>query len=471
MDKITGALQENLLTLLCYDKAAAAIIKNVVELGLYSSDIYRDIAYEAITFYDTFGTPIGDHLPDAFEEVLEGRDRRKANLYTQVIRSLHDTKDSVNTEYVMSRLSAFVREQGLSKAVTEAAKYIRSGDIESAEGELLKGLRNRELEAFNPGMFLSESPPKVMAHLRSESNHIPIGIPALNQINFGPAPKELMLILAPTSRGKTWFMVHIGKYGLLQQKNVLHITLEMSEEKVMTRYYQSLLSISKRTSKNKVAQFNIIDGELKGIDFRIQTSPTFKSKNLSKFITKKIPSILNRYRLLVKQFPTGMLTLPMLESYLDLIEREHNFIPDMILLDYADLMEIDSRNLRIETGGLIKRLRGLMVERNIAGVTGSQGNRASEDAVWVTLQHLAEDYSKAATSDCVITICQTSKEKLSNLARLFVVKNRDEEDNITVLIAQGLQFGQFVLESFRIKRARYDQYEKEVGELAKESSK
>ncbi|KKM00721.1 hypothetical protein LCGC14_1801570, partial [marine sediment metagenome] len=77
---------------------------------------------------------------------------------------------------------------------------------------------------------------------------------------------------------------------------------------------------------------------------------------------------------------------------------------------------------------------------------------------------LAEDYSKAATSDCVISICQTVKEKAGSMARLFVAKNRDEEDGITVLIAQGLQFGQFVSESLQIRRSDYDQYKEDLDE-------
>lgn len=465
-DKITGALQENLLTLLCFDAEAAPIIKNTIEVGLYSSDIFREVAYEAVDFHDTFGEPIGNHLPDAFEDVINGTDRRKGNLYRSVVTNLYATKDSINKEYVMSKLSRFVRDQQVTKAVTQAAKHLRGGDTEAAEEELLKGLRNQQLHAFDPGMFLSDSPIRVMKHLRSKTDFCSIGIPSFDEISLGPTRKELMTILGPTSKGKTWMFIHIGKHALLQQKNVLHLTLEMSEEKIMTRYYQALLSISRRKAINRVANLSFNKkGRFDGLEFSKVIRPTFKSKGLSRIIKKRTPSVLKRYRLLVKQFPTGTLTMKQLEAYLDNLDRENGFVPDVILLDYADLMKIDPRFLRIETGIVFKNLRGLMVERNIAGVTASQSNRAADDIKWVTLKHLAEDYSKAGTSDIVVTICQSINERRKGILRLFVPKNRDEEDNVTVLCTQGLSFGQFVLDSHRLEMRDADDYWSEVEQV------
>jgi len=123
--------------------------------------------------------------------------------------------------------------------------------------------------------------------------------------------------------------------------------------------------------------------------------------------------------------------------------------------------------LRISTGLAVRELRGIMVERNISGVTASQSNRDAEDQDWVTLKHMAEDYSKAATADGVVAICQSVLEKESNLARLFLAKNRDEEDGVTVLISQGLPFGQFILDSTRLKRSGSSKYWKEIDSIAK----
>lgn len=458
-DRLSGAMQENLLTLLCFDKEAAPIIHNMVEVGLYSTDVFRDIAYEAGTFYETFGVPVEGHLPDLFEDILEGANTRRATLYRQVLRNLYASKDAINKEYVLSSMSKFIKEQTFSRAITEAAKNLRSGNLELAEQGVLQALHNQEVGVFDPGMFLSESADRIITHLRTESEFLSLGIPPFDAAKVGPGPKELFTVLAPFSRGKTWFLIHIGKRALLQRKNVLHVTLEMSEEKTMTRYYQSLLSIARRKARNKVPEFKVSkNGRFDGLEFRIVNRPTFRNKRLPKLIQAKLPSVLKRYRLLVKQFPTGSLTIKQLESYLDLLERHHNFIPDVLLVDYADLMHMDSSQLRIETGQVFKSLRGLSVARNLYGVTASQANRSAEEARWVTGKHLAEDYSKAATSDIMVSINQTDLEKSMRLARLLAVKNRDEEDGVTALISQGLSYGQFVTDSVALAHADVDSY-------------
>jgi len=462
-NNFSGVLQENLLTLLCFDPSSASIIKNTVEVGMYSSSIFREIAFEAADFFETFNTPIGEHLPDVFEEVLNGSDQRQASMYRQVFKNLYSTKDSINKEYILSSLSVFLKERRLTKGIAEAAKFLKDGNVEEAESIILSATKSGKLHSFDHGMFLSESPSKVLNHLRTSSPFIPMGIPYFDSISLGPAPKEIITILAPPSRGKTWFMVHIGKQCLLRRKNVLHISLEMSEEKIMTRYYQSLFSISRRKARNKVAilkrnKSNNFDG----IEFTKITRPTFRNKGLASFIQGRMPSVLNRYRLLVKQFPTGSLTIKQLETYLDNIEREYKFIPDVLIVDYADLMHLDYKNIRVETGQVFRNLRGLMIERNLAGVTASQSNRESSESKWVTMKHMAEDYSKAATSDMVVSICQTPLERSLGLCRLFVAKNRDEEDSGTVLTTQGIPFGQFISDSVHITGADGEEYWKEI---------
>ena len=51
--------------------------------------------------------------------------------------------------------------------------------------------------------------------------------------------------------------------------------------------------------------------------------------------------------------------------------------------------------------------------------------------------HAAEDYSKIATADTVLTYSQTAQEKRLGLARVFVDKARTEEDKIEIVVSDG----------------------------------
>ena len=65
-----------------------------------------------------------------------------------------------------------------------------------------------------------------------------------NKITKGGIPnKTLNIALAGTGVGKSLFMCHVASSVLLQNKNVLYITLEMAEEKIAERIDANLLNV------------------------------------------------------------------------------------------------------------------------------------------------------------------------------------------------------------------------------------
>ncbi|MFH1738370.1 MAG: hypothetical protein ABIH23_05135, partial [bacterium] len=108
------------------------------------------------------------------------------------------------------------------------------------------------------------------------------------------------------------------------------------------------------------------------------------------------------------------------------------------------------RDYRIALGSLYKDLRGLAVERNIAIATASQTNREFAGKKLITGRGVAEDYSKIATCDTIITYNQTEAEMRLGTARLYVDKGRNEEAKFSVMIAQSYKTGQFCLRSRRM---------------------
>ncbi len=149
----------------------------------------------------------------------------------------------------------------------------------------------------------------------------------------------------------------------------------------------------------------------------------------------------------IKQFPTGQMTVPMLQAYLDNLEATQGFLPDLILVDYPDLMSISKDNYRLGLDDVYKALRGLAVTRNVALAVVSQSHRQAAKAKQVGAENVAEAYSKIATADTVITYTQTKGEQKLGLARLHVAAGRNDADKITVVISQQYGTGAFVIDS------------------------
>lgn len=259
----------------------------------------------------------------------------------------------------------------------------------------------------------------------------------------------------------SWFLVHLAKYALLQRKKVLHITLELSERRLIQRYLQNFFGIA---SKNVDIQYYnaIFETEKSGDLYKINLSKlkdikTLRDDGIIPYLKERMNKVLRPSTgLIIKEFPTGSLSVNGLVRYLDNLEAYHNFIPDIILLDYLDLMSIDSDKMRIDLGRTGVELRGLAVERNLAMVTVAQTNRDAEGKAVITRKNLGEDFSKVKTSDVLVIYNQTYEEKERNLARLFFDKGRNSRDGETVLISQNYSIGQFCLDSIKISSSYWD---------------
>lgn len=446
-DRIGGALQENLLTLLCFDAQRAGLVRAAVTPQLFESAIFREVAGHAIDHLDAFGAPIAEHLPDELEHILTGDDKRKATIYRQLLDNLFLAREGIQGDYVVSQLHKFVRQQNLKSAVINAVGFLESGDIDRAEVEIQKGL-NSQAVSFEQGTQFAD-PVQALAFLDHMDPPLLTGIDVLDRHELGPCKKEYYMILAPSGKGKTWGLIHLGKWALLQQQTVVHITLEMSEARTAQRYLQSFFSVSKHAAKVRIPTFSRDkDGGMNDVFYEeIERLALSNPDVRAKLSTKIKREFRRRPPLIIKQFPTGALTLPALEAYLDGLERHHKIQPDVLIIDYPDLMHLSADNQRVDMSNLHKQLRGIAVKRNLALIGASQSNREGSRARVVDETMLSEDFSKMMIADSLVSYSQTEAELKLGLARLFAVKSRNDESKFSALITQSYAVGQFCLDS------------------------
>lgn len=457
-ERLDGALQENVLVLLVFDENASKLIRGSVSPQLFESALFREIAGLAIDFIDQYQAPIGDHLPDHLEHVLNGSDKRKAASYKRLLDNLYLSRDSVNAEYVVSQLHKFVRQQQIKAAIVRAVEKVESGEIDAAEVELQKGL-SAQVSVFERGTVIKE-PDSALAFMEDEEPPLLTGIHELDIRGIGPARKEQFVVMAPPNFGKTWALIHLGKWALLQRQTVVHITLEMSERKVAQRYLQSFFAISKRDG---ILRLPVLEKDKRGglseVLYEEVEHLTFNDPNIRAKLTSRIKrEFRRRPNLVIKEFPMGALTIQMLDAYLDGLERFHKIYADVVIIDYPELMHLDSTDLRISIGANSRLLRGQAQRRNYAQIIAAQSNREGAKARTVDTTHTGEDFSKVATADNIITYSRTSMERKMNLARLLAAKVRNEEAGFVTMITQSYATGQFALDSAYIGEMDYFDY-------------
>lgn len=447
-----SALQENFIVLLCYDDKNCITVRNLIPPEFFGGP-YAEISRRLYDYIDRYKKAPKDHIADLLADKLENKKNpREGSLYKDIILGIHDQHEGINAEYVMNQLETYVKRQSLRTIAIDLGKQLQLDTDESLEEaeRLLSQARTQQASVFDAGLRLSNSD-RVLDFLDQQASCFPTGIPEFDKRGFGPTRKELWLYIAAAKRGKTWMLIQLAKMAVLHRLRVCHITLEMSEERSAQRYLQSFFAMAKRKEKKIVTKFERDSlGRMVGFDEiellpKISMDDPHVRSKLEKKIAKFGPRLLDN--IIVKQFPTGSLTVRQLSSYLDSLESSDHFVPDLLIVDYPDLMKIDKDNFRLGIDEIYKELRGIAVERNLALAIVSQGNRSSEKAKQVTGGMVAEAWSKIAHADCIITYNQTEAEHKMGLARLYVSGGRNDEDKINLVISQNYATGTFVVDS------------------------
>ena len=226
-----------------------------------------------------------------------------------------------------------------------------------------------------------------------------------NKITKGGIPnKTLNIALAGTGVGKSLFMCHVASSVLLQNKNVLYITLEMAEEKIAERIDANLLNVPIQ-------------------DITELPKPMFDNKVIS--LSKKTQGTL-----IIKEYPTASAHSGHFKALLNELALKKSFKPDIIFIDYLNICA-SSRyragsnvNSYSYIKAIAEELRGLAVETNVPIVSATQTTRSGYGSSDVDLTDTSESFGLPATADLMFALIST--EELEGLGQIMVkqLKNR-----------------------------------------------
>ena len=229
-----------------------------------------------------------------------------------------------------------------------------------------------------------------------------------------------------TGVGKSLFMCHLASSVLLQNKNVLYITLEMSEEKIAERIDANLLNVNIQSLMN-----------LSHSDF--ETKITKLSKK-------------TQGKLIIKEYPTASAHSGHFKSLLNELSLKKSFKPDIIFVDYLNICS-SSRykgsavNSYTYVKSIAEELRGLAVENNVPIVTATQTTRSGYGNSDVDLTDTSESFGLPATADLMFAII--SSEELENLGQIMIKQLKNRYNDPTI-------FKRFVIGIDRAKMRLYD---------------
>ena len=447
MNKLSPFLQEEVLCLLCFSDIHFSLARHAVTPELFDTP-YKEVVVKALDYIDTYNKPPKDHIATEIEPLLAGE---KGEVYRQTLLAIFSSEKNLNSDYVIKRLTDFVRLKQFEAALYDAAELgLQKGKLDEAQA-VMDQIGKTNLVLFDPGIKITDL--HLLARSLEEEDIFASGVKALDDMKVGPARKQVIVYLGAKSTGKSWAQICLGRISVMTGLKVAHITIEISREVTQMRYIQSLLGISRwQMGVIKAPLFKRDpSGQISGLDRAILTPRSLDDPDILEYISNGLKKFGPKLEanLRIKEYAPGQLTIHMLQAYLDGLQRSENFIPDIVIIDPAYNMKLTDKleYFRVSLGRLYVDLRGIAVDRNIAISTCHQINREGAKAKVTTGEHISEDWSILGTVDTGIIYNRRPMEERNKIARLWVDRGRSQRSRFFVLIAQNYDTGQFCLDS------------------------
>jgi len=409
--EFSTGFQEKILALTWREPSFFTIYKDCLKPQYFESEIHIDTARILFEYYEKYEmSPTLDVMMEEIRLLCTNSKIKKEKQpdYEKTINNLVNA-DLSDASYVKDKIVAFGRKQALTEAILKSVDDLKKAEDFSIIENRIKEANQVGQDIGDFGTFYFEDvEERLKAYDVRDTEKIPTGIDLLDKVMAGGLGLgELGIVIAPPGTGKTLSLVNIGANAIIHGKNVAHFSLEMNETRVTQRYDMTF------TDKD----FNYI-------------------KENQSSVAKAL-SLLSRVRkgqLVVKSYPTRTCSIDMIKSYLSKLKLARGFVPDVIIIDYPDLLRPTNnyKERRTELEILYEEIRGLGQELNCAVWGASQTNRGALEKKVVTIADLAESFGKAAVADFMIAISQTKEEKKNNELRYYVAKSRNGESDHTV---------------------------------------
>ena len=424
MEQIEFLILKNLIHNEKYLRKSIPFIKSE-----YFEDPHQKMVYEEIfSFVEKY-----NELPT--KEVLtievEKRDDINEDSFKSVTHLISCLDESpVENEWLVDTTEKWCRDRAIYLALLDSIAIADGKDDKKGRDAIPSILSDALAVSFDNHIghdYLQDYEERYEFYHQKEEK-IPFDLEFFNKITKGGLPnKTLNIALAGTGVGKSLFMCHVASSCLLQDKNVLYITMEMAEEKIAERIDANLLNVGIQ---------DIVD----------LPKPMFSTKVNN--ITKKTMGTL-----IVKEYPTASAHSGHFKALLTELSLKKSFKPDIIFVDYLNICA-SSRyraNANVNSYSYIKaiaeELRGLAVETNVPIVSATQTTRSGYGSSDVELTDTSESFGLPATADLMFALIST--EELEGLNQILVKQLKNRYNDPTI-------YKRFVIGIDRAKMRLYD---------------
>jgi len=398
LDKYGNSFQTKVLGLLLTDRKFLVDVSDSVTDEYFENTARKWIVTRLNKYFDEFHTtPTMEALQ--IEVKKEDNEVLKIAVIEELKEAYKMADQSQDKEYIEQEFLKFCQNQQMKKAIMTSVDLLNDGDYESIRTLISKAIVTSQEKNTGHDFVLD-----VEARYRPDDRRvIPTPWPQINSITQGGYGKgDLVIFFGGPGSGKSWAAISMALEAAKLGGKVVYYTLELGEGYVGQRFDANLLNIPvDQLPMHRVK----IENETKGL----------------------------AGKLIIKEYPPKRASLDDIERHLDQLWNQHNFKPNVIFIDYLDLLRNRrSRNERKDDlDDIYTDAKGLAKELGIPIVSPSQVNRSGAADKVVEGDKAAGSYDKIMIGDIIISTSRLRKDKVDNTSRWHIIKNRYGSDGIT----------------------------------------
>lgn len=416
MDKIEILVLKNLIYNDEYARKVLPFLKNE-----YFQDYNQRVLYEEINSF------ISEYNKLPTKDALEIEVSKRTDLNEVGYKEVNDIlssldQETLSLEWLIQTTETWCQDRAIYLALMDSIQIANGNDEKRGRDAIPSILQDALAVSFdnNIGHDYFENSDDRFEYYHDVQTKIPFDIERLNQITKGGVKnKTLNIIMGTTNAGKSICLCSFASSYLRMGKNVLYITLEMSEEEIAKRIDANLLDIN--IDNMSAVSKTLYDDKIRALQNRING------------------------KLIVKEYPTGGASVNNFRALLNELVLKKKFIPDIIIVDYLSICA-SSRfrkgfsNSYEYVGSVAEELRGLAKESDVPVWSAIQSNRDQQANTDPTLAGISESAKIGHVSDFLVAII--SNEELEQLGQYMFkqIKNRYNQKSKMTRFVVGIDY-------------------------------
>jgi hypothetical protein len=325
-----------------------------------------------------------------------------------------DKEPHPDTRWLLDQAESWCQDRHLHNALKESIHIMESDGVNGlSKGAIPKLFQDALSVTFDTrvGHDYVEGAMDRFESYHDRSRRFPTDISLLNKaLKGGWIPKTLNVVMAVSGAGKTLFMCHDAANNLMRGRNVLYVTLEVSEFKIAQR----------------------VDANLMGVDMSTL-------EDLPRDVyAKKVEAIKAKTsgRLVIKEYAPVSAGAAHFRHLLNELRTKQGFIPDVVYVDYINLcvpttLGRGEHNSYERVKRVAEELRGIAVEFDVPVITGTQTNRTGYNSTDVGMENTSDSLGLPMTADWFAALI--ASEELDKLGQYLIQQLKSRYDDINKL--------------------------------------